>query len=259
MSTTFINKVALVTAGAAGIGAATAEAFAQQGAAVMIADINQEKGEILADKLCNLGHKAAFTHLDANQEESIARAVTTTIATFGGLHLAANIVGYAHPESIGSELHLQSSLGWDETHSASSRSVFLSMKHEIAHMIQHGGGAICNITSLAALTHVADSGAAYAAAKAGVIRLTKFAAINYADRGIRVNCIAPGTTPTEAFERIGAGADALIEQLIQEHAIKRPIQPSEQATAITWLCSEAAAMITGHVLPVDGGWSAKLS
>lgn len=253
----FSNKVALVTAGAAGIGEATAEAFARHGAAVMVADIDQNNGEAVVERLRREGAKAEFMKVDASCEEEIERLVKKTVETFGGLHLAANIVGYSHPEAIGADFHQQSELGWDATQQVTLRSVFLSMKHEIAHMIEHGGGAICNVTSLAALTHVGETGVAYAVAKAGVIRLTKFAAINYADRGIRVNCIAPGTTPTAAFQKMGPeAAEQLINQLIQEQAIKRAIAPSEQAEAIRWLCSDAAAMVTGHILPVDGGWSA---
>lgn len=252
----FKNKVALITAGAAGIGAATAEAFAKQGASVMIADINSQAAEAVIEKLRNKGASVAFVLADASDENAIAHAVEQTVKTFGGLDVAANIVGYAHPESIGADFHLQSGLGWDETQSVSLRSVFLAMKHEINYMLEHGGGAICNVSSLAALTHVADSGVAYAVAKTGVIKLSKFAAVNYGQRGIRVNCIAPGTTPTEAFQKIGPEADAFIAQLIEKHAIKRAIEPSEQAEAITWLCSDAAAMVTGQVLPVDGGWSA---
>ena len=253
----FTDKTALVTAGSAGIGAATVEAFAQQGANVMIADVNQTAGQAMADRLTESGYKAAFIHTDATDEEAMEAAIRKTVETFGGLHLAANIVGYAHPEAMGPEFHLQSVLGWDETFSFTLRSTFIAMKHEIAHMVNHGGGVICNVASLAGLLYVPDSGVAYGAAKTGVIRLTKFAAVNYADRGIRVNCIAPGTTPTEAFQKIGPGADALIAKLVDEHAIKRPIEPSEQAEAISWLCSDSASMITGHVLPVDGGWQAK--
>ncbi|MFA7552904.1 MAG: SDR family oxidoreductase [Spongiibacteraceae bacterium] len=252
------NKVALVTAGGAGIGAATASAFARQGAAVMVADIDQHNGEAVVEQLRKAGAKAQFFHADATREENIERMVRTTVESFGGLHIAANIVGYAHPEAIGPDFHLQSELGWDQTFVVSLRSVFLSMKHEIAHMIEHGGGVICNVTSLAGMTHVPESGAAYGVAKAGVIRLTKFAAMNYADRGVRVNCIAPGTTPTDAYQKAGPEvAEQLINRLIQQQAIKRPIDTSEQAEAIRWLCSDAAAMVTGHVLPVDGGWSAR--
>lgn len=253
----FNGKVALITAAAAGIGEATATLFARHGAAVMLADIDEKNGQMVAERLSQQGAKAQFIGCDARKESDLKRLVEHTVDSFGGLHIAANIVGYSHPEAIGKELHLQTELGWDETQIASLRSVFLAMKHQLCHMIDNGGGAICNVTSLAALTHVADSGAAYATAKAGVIRLTKFAAVNYADRGIRVNCIAPGTTPTAAFQKLGPElAQQLIDQLIQQQAIKRAIDPSEQAEAIRWLCSDAAAMVTGHVLPVDGGWSA---
>lgn len=132
------------------------------------------------------------------------------------------------------------------------------MKHEIAHMIDHGGGAICNVTSLAALLYVAASGAAYAAAKAGVVRLTKFAAVSYADRGIRVNWIAPGVTPTEAYNKAGEEMGRMvIDHLLPFQPIRRTNATGEQADAIAWLCSDAASMVTGHVLPVDGGWTAR--
>jgi NAD(P)-dependent dehydrogenase (short-subunit alcohol dehydrogenase family) len=125
-------------------------------------------------------------------------------------------------------------------------------------MIEHGGGAIANVTSLAAMLYVGASGAAYAAAKAGVIRLTKFAAVSYADRGVRVNCIAPGVTPTEASNKAGKEmGQMVIDHLLEYQPIKRTIATSEQADALAWLCSNEAAMVTGHVLPIDGGWTAR--
>lgn len=148
--------------------------------------------------------------------------VPTTVTSFGGLNVAANVIGDAHPQAAG-----------------------------------HGGGAIANVTSLAGLLHVAESGAAYAAAKAGVVRLTKIAAVVYADRGIRLNCIAPGVTPTGAYYKAGPQMGQLIiDRLLPNQPIRRPIATSEQA-AMLWLCSDAASMVSGHVLPVDGGWTAR--
>jgi NAD(P)-dependent dehydrogenase (short-subunit alcohol dehydrogenase family) len=254
----FEGKVALVTAGAAGIGAATAEGFAREGARVMISDINEAGGEAIAERLRAAGADVRFLRADATVEPEVERLVRKTVESFGGLHVAANIVGDAHPEAAGPEFHIQPLRGWEATMAVTLTSVFLSMKHEITHMIEHGGGAIANVTSLAALLHVGVSGAAYSASKAGVIRLTQFAAVNYADRGVRVNCIAPGVTPTEAYNKGGAELGRMvIDTLVKEQPIRRTIAPSEQAEGILWLCSDAASMVTGHVLPIDGGWTAR--
>lgn len=256
--TDFTGKIALVTAGGAGIGAATAEGFARRGARVMLSDINAESGEAMADKLRSDGHDVRFLRADATVEDEVEALVRKTVEAFGGLDVAANIVGDAHRDAAGPEFHQQSLESWEHTQAVSLGSVFLSMKHEIAYMIDHGGGAICNVTSLAALLYVAASGAAYAAAKAGVVRLTKFAAVSYADRGIRVNCIAPGVTPTEAYNKAGKEmGQMVIDHLLPFQPIRRTIATSEQADAVAWLCSDAAAMVTGHVLPVDGGWTAR--
>jgi NAD(P)-dependent dehydrogenase (short-subunit alcohol dehydrogenase family) len=254
----FTDKVVLVTAGASGIGAATVESFAREGARLMVSDINTAGGETLVERLRLGGVDARFLRADATVEQDVERLIRTTVETYGALHVAANVVGDVHSEAAGPEFHQQSLLGWEATLAVSLRSTFLSMKHEIAHMIENGGGVICNVTSLAGLLHVPESGAAYAAAKAGVIRLTKFAAVNYAARGVRINCIAPGVTPTPAYFKAGPeGARLLIERMLEGHAIKRVIEPGEQAAAILWLCSGDAAMVTGHVLPVDGGWTAR--
>jgi NAD(P)-dependent dehydrogenase (short-subunit alcohol dehydrogenase family) len=258
MSGAFAGKVGLVTAAAAGIGAATAEAFAQQGARVMLADIDRERGETVAAAIRSQGYDAQFQYADATNEADVQALIHKTTRTFGGLHLAANIVGDAHPDAAGPEFHLQSAESWEHTLAVSLRSTFLCLKHEISYMIEHGGGAIANVTSLAGLLHVPESGAAYAAAKAGVVRLTRFAAVTYADRGVRVNCIAPGVTPTEAYNKAGPEMGRMIiERLLPNQPIRRTIATSEQAAAIVWLCSDAASMVNGHVLPVDGGWTAR--
>ena len=254
----FGGKVALVTAAGAGIGLATAQGFARRGARVMLSDIDAERGNAVTVQLRDEGHDVRFMRADATDEEDVAALVGGTVAAFGALDVAANIVGDAHRDAAGPDFHEQSLASWESTQAVSLRSVFLSMKHEIAHMIGHGGGTICNVTSLAALLYVGASGAAYAAAKAGVVRLTKFAAVSYADRGIRVNCIAPGVTPTEAYNKAGAElGQMVIDHLLAFQPIKRTIATSEQADAIAWLCSDQAAMVTGHVLPVDGGWTAR--
>jgi NAD(P)-dependent dehydrogenase (short-subunit alcohol dehydrogenase family) len=258
MSGTFHGKVALVTAGAAGIGAATAEAFARKGAKVMLADIDRDRGESVAAAIRSQGCEAQFQYADATREADVEALVLQTVQTFGALNVVANIVGDAHPNASGAEFHLQSLESWEHTLAVSLRSTFLCLKHEIQHMIQHGGGAIANVTSLAGMLHVPESGAAYAAAKAGVIRLTRFAAVTYAARGVRVNCVAPGVTPTEAYNKGGPEIGRMIiERLLPNQPLARPIATSEQAVAILWLCSDSAAMVTGHTMPVDGGWAAR--
>ncbi|MBB3982803.1 NAD(P)-dependent dehydrogenase (short-subunit alcohol dehydrogenase family) [Sphingobium fontiphilum] len=258
MAERFTGRVALVTAGADGIGAATARAFAADGAVVVLADINDALGEERAEALRAAGFAAHYIHADATDEEQVAALVRQTVERFGGLHLAANVVGDAHPDSAGPDLHTQPVSAFDHTITMCLRTTFICLKHEIAHMVDHGGGAICNVTSLAGMIHNGFGGAGYGAGKAGVIRLTKFAAVSYADRGIRVNCIAPGVTPTRAYYKFGDDyAKVLIGEQVINQPIARAIGCDEQAAGIAWLCSDEAAMVTGHVLPIDGGWTAK--
>ena len=258
MTGRFEGRVALVTAAADGIGAATARAFAEEGARVVLADINVELGEQRADALRTAGHEARFVRMDATSEEEVASAVRRTVEIFGGLQLAANVVGDAHPDSAGPEFHRQSLAAFEHTVAICLRTTFLCLKHQIAHMIDHGGGAIANVTSLAGMLYNGWGGAGYGASKGAVIRLTKFAAVSYADRGIRVNCIAPGVTPTRAYYKSGPEyARTLIDEQVVNQPIRRAIETSEQAAGILWLCSDEASMVTGHVLPIDGGWTAQ--
>ena len=258
MAGRFEGKVALVTAAADGIGAATARAFAENGARVMLSDIDIELGEERAEALRAAGHDARFVRADATDEAQVAALVRHTVETLGGLHLAANVVGDAHPGAAGPEFHTQELAAFEHTITMCLRTTFLCLKHEIAHMIGHGGGAIANVTSLAGMLYNGWGGAGYGAGKAAVIRLTKFAAVSYADRGIRVNCIAPGVTPTRAYYKFGDDyAKTLIDEQVVNQPIRRAIATAEQAAGIMWLCSDEASMVTGHVLPIDGGWTAQ--
>lgn len=263
----FENKVALVTSASAGIGAATAEAFARAGARVMLSDINEVDGEALAERLRRSGADAHFLRADATVEADVERLIGQTVERFGGLHLAANVVGGAPPEALRTDFHLQTVESWDATLALSLRSTFLSMKHEIAHMIDNGGGSITNVASIAGLRYLPLVGPAYGAAKAGVIQLTKFASLAYADQGIRVNSIAPGVTLTGSVQSTASTAfpdmdpaaalERFAAQTLDGHAIKRFVKPEEQAAAIVWLSSADSAMVTGQTIFVDGGWAAR--
>ena len=258
MAGRFEGKVALVTAAADGIGAATAKAFAENGARVVLSDINTELGEERAEALRAAGHSATFIRADATREEEVEALIRRTVLDHGGLHLAANVVGDGHPGASGPEFHQQSLEAFEYTIMICLRTTFLCLKHEIAHMIDHGGGAIANVTSLAGMLYNSFGGAGYGSSKAAVIRLTKFAAVSYADRGIRVNCIAPGVTPTRAYYKSGPEhAKVLIDEQVINQPIRRAIATEEQAAGIIWLCSDEASMVTGHNLPIDGGWTAQ--
>ena len=262
----FSNKSVLVTAGGSGIGEATCEAFVREGARLMIADINAESGGAVAARLRAAGGDVHFVRADVTSEEEVERLVSDTVSRLGGLQIAANVVGLAHAESIGPMIHESTAYGWDQTIAGTLRSVFLCSKHEIAHMIGHGGGAIVNVSSCAGFRYIPESGAAYASAKAAVAHFSKFAALSYAQYGIRVNSLAPGVTVTGAFPYHAEATypelspeDALkkyIDVVTARHAIKRGVKPGEQANAILWLCSDEAEMVTGHIMSVDGGLAA---
>jgi len=258
MTVRFDGKVALVTAASDGIGAATAKAFAENGARVILADIDVERGEAEAEALRAAGCATQFIRADVTNEEHVEALVRRTVEIYGGLHIAANVVGDAHPDSAGPEFHQQDLAAFEHTITMCVRTTFLCLKHEIAHMVDHGGGAIANVTSLAGMIYNPWGGISYGTGKAGVIRMTRFAAVSYADRGIRVNCVAPGVTPTRAYYKFGDDyAKTLIDDQVINQPIRRAIKTSEQAAGILWLCSDEAAMVTGHNLPIDGGWMAQ--
>ncbi|MEQ3549925.1 SDR family oxidoreductase [Pseudonocardia nematodicida] len=243
------GRVALVTGGASGIGLASAEALAVAGADVVVADIDSDGGAAAARRLAGLGGRAVFLHVDATDEQHVADAVRRIVSDFGGLDLALNNVGRGE---LGRTVTTTSLESWNAILGLSLTSTWLAMKHEIPAMVARGGGVIVNMSSSAGVSPQLTASPAYAAAKAGVAHLTRYAARQYADQGIRVNAVAPGITLTPRVEQWFA-QDAIAEEVAGSQFIGRAATPAEVAASVVYLCSPAAAMVTGHTVPVSGG------
>jgi NAD(P)-dependent dehydrogenase (short-subunit alcohol dehydrogenase family) len=256
----FEGRVALVTGGSSGIGRATALAFAKEGAAVVIASRGVERGEAVRQELKALGAEAEFIPTDVSQAEQVEILVQRTVERFGRLDCAFNNAaaldaGVFKPTADFSEEEFDQHIAFN------LKSVWLCMKHEIAQMLRQGtGGTIVNTSSINGLGGVPYN-ALYAAAKAGVLGLTKSAAQEYAKNGIRINALVAGgfRTPMleSVFERVSpqdpSAAEAGFSQLVPLGRIGRP---EEAAEAVLWLCSEASSYVTGNSLIVDGGATA---
>jgi NAD(P)-dependent dehydrogenase (short-subunit alcohol dehydrogenase family) len=245
----FTNKVVLVTGGSRGIGRATAQLFAQSGAKVVIADVDAAGEEAVEEIQC-AGGEALFVRTDVSDEGDVKNLIATAVNTYGGLHCAFNNAGVLPPTVTVAEMDEST---FDKTLAVDLKGVFLCMKHEIAHMLQSGGGAIVNNASIAGM--IAEPGiSAYVAAKHGVIGLSKAAAVEYANRGIRVNALAPGlvTTPmTKAwFDDPNMRA-----HFIANTPIGRVSQPAEIAGMVLFLCSDFASFTVGQTFVIDGGYT----
>lgn len=248
------RKVALITGGASGIGEASARLFVQEGAAVLIADIQDERGRRLAGEL---GERAAYQHTDVSREADVQAAVAETVRRFGRLDCIFNNAGYG---GVGGRIEETSVEGFDTTVGVLLRGVLLGMKHAAPVMKDQGAGSIISTASVAGLRtglgpHV------YSAAKAAVIHLTRTVAAELGEHGVRVNCICPGAIATPIFGK-GMGmsveqADAIVPlmkgvlQTIQP--IKRAGLPEDIAQAALWLASDESTFVNGHALVVDGG------
>lgn len=252
----FTDQVVLVAGGANGIGEATSERFARDGATVAILDINDQAGQRVVAGIIEQGGRAHYYPCDCTSAAEVERVVAQLIDELGGLHIAANVLGGAHPDDKpGSSIHSTSKQAFDGTMAICLDSIFLLMQQQINHMMQHGGGVIVNVSSMASMAAEKHATLSYAVAKAGLNHLTSFAAADYAKYNIRVNAIVPGVTATPLLR--GLFNEAQITEMCRgQQAIARPVEPFEQANAIAWLASDEAAMITGVLLPVDGGRSA---
>jgi NAD(P)-dependent dehydrogenase (short-subunit alcohol dehydrogenase family) len=247
------GKVALVTGGASGIGRATALTFAREGAKLVVADMNDEGGQQTVHMITENGGEAIFVKTDVSKTVAVQALISKVVETYGRLDCAHNNAGISsgvraltadYPEER-----------WQQVLAVNQTGVWLCMKYEIVQMLHHGGGAIVNTASIAGLVGGAG-GAAYTASKHGVVGLTKTAALEYAQQGIRVNCICPGyiQTPMTASNLSDPERQA---QIIAREPIGRVGTPEEVAETVVWLCSDAASFVTGHAMTVDGGYVAQ--
>jgi NAD(P)-dependent dehydrogenase (short-subunit alcohol dehydrogenase family) len=243
------DKVVLVTGGSYGIGRAAAIGFARKGAKVSIADLDVERGEETLRRIKEEGGEAIFVKTDVSSEEDVKALVDKTVRTYGKLDCAFNNAGI-HKQFV-STIDF-SAEDWEEMINVNLKSVWLCMKYEIPQMLKQGKGAIVNTSSAAGLVG-APSNPAYPASKHGVVGITKSTALEFARKGIRVNCVCPGPTRTGMNEALVATSPEIVRAMDQKVPMGRIGEPEEVAAAAIFLCSDEASYITGHALPVDGG------
>jgi NAD(P)-dependent dehydrogenase (short-subunit alcohol dehydrogenase family) len=245
----FHGQVALVTGAASGMGLATARAFAQSGASVVLSDHNEAALQTATQALTSSGHRAIGVACDVSDEAQAAAVVARAVGEFGRLDMAYNNAGILGPMC---DMSQETAEGFDEVNAVNLRGVWTFMKHEILQMREQGGGAIVNCSSLGGLVGLPGR-AAYHASKHGVIGLTKCAAMDNAARGIRINAICPGCIDTPMGDAIDPDA---MKEFLRDQPIGRMGRPEEAAAAVLWLCSPGASFILGVALPVDGGFVA---
>ena len=243
------GKVGLVTGAGGGIGRTTALVFAREGARVTVADRDIEGARETVSLIEAEGGEALCVGADVSDEKSVQSMVAQTVERFGALHCASNNA------ALGAGFHPLEELDrerWDRCLAVSLTGVWLCMKYEIPAMLEAGGGSIVNISSVSGIKGEAHQ-AAYAAAKGGVIALTKTAAAEYAQRGIRVNSVAPGGIETPGIATYFDQVPGAREASTAVHAMRRLGKPEEIADAVTYLCSDRSTFMTGHLMSVDGG------
>lgn len=246
------NKVVLVTGAAQGIGYAAAQAFAEAGACVALADLDRDSVTKAAERLTSSGHKAIAIVCDVSDDTQVREMVDKTVETFGRLDAAYN---NAAIQNVLADAADQTIEDFDRVIGINLRGVWSCMKYELQQMRKQGSGAIVNCSSIGGILGGAQRGT-YHAAKHGVIGLTKSAALEYASLGIRINSICPGIIHTPMVDKMMAGGqqDAL-DAMVATVPAKRLGQPEEIANAVVWLCSDAASFVIGHTLVADGGYS----
>ena len=247
----FENKVALVTGAGSGMGLATAQAFAAEGAAVALADVNEAAVRAAAEQLVAAGHKAIAIRCNVANEADVAEMVNQTVSAFGRLDAAFNNAGIQSPAV---ETADASGEEFERVNAINLRGVWNCMKYELLQMRKQGSGAIVNNSSIGGLIGLPGR-AIYHASKHGVIGLTRSAALEYAARGIRINAICPGTIDTPMVQEMIAKDPEAMTEILKEQPIGRLGRAEEIASAVLWLCGPGSTFVIGHALAVDGGFT----
>jgi len=246
------GKVAIITGGASGMGRATSLLFAEAGACVVVADLNEQGGEEVAKLARERGPGAVFQRADVSREADVAALVARAQSEFGRLDIMFNNAGIGGAVGPLEQISVDD---WDRTQAVCLRGVFLGIKHAVGAIRAAGGGAIISTASIAGLDGYPNLHA-YSAAKAGVVNLTRSAALEFARDRIRVNCIAPGGVSTPIVYGLAENKSAVEELLAKGQPLPRAGQPEDIAQAALFLASDASGFVTGHTLVVDGGATA---
>ena len=245
----FSNKVVIVTGAGSGIGHATALAFAQEGAKVVVSDIDSKMGLSTVEEIKKNNGEAFFVKCDVSSEEEVKNLVSKTVEKYGRLDCAYNNAGVEGKVSTTTEC---TSDNWDRTINVNLKGTWLCMKYEIPEMLKNGKGSIVNCSSIAGLVGF-ETIPAYVASKHGVIGLTETASLEFAKQNIRVNAVCPGVIQTPMLDRFTNHNE---QAMAQQDPMGRVGKPEEIADSVLWLCSDKSSYVTGQAIAVDGGWVA---
>lgn len=250
----FHNKIVLITGASSGIGEATAYAFAREGANLFLVARRKERGEAVAKRIRDQGGTATFHQADMADRSQIANMIKACVAHFGGLDVAFNNAGIDGAFNVDTPDHPEDA--WDDLLAINLTGVWFCMRHQIPAMLENGGGAIVNMASMAGVKGFPGS-SGYAASKFGVVGITKAAALEYADRGIRVNAVCPAVIRSEMADRVfGTDEQEKEEEAGSWHPMGRIGEPEEVADTVLWLASDQASFVTAETIKNDGGLGA---
>ena len=250
MKNDLTNRTAIITGAGSGIGKAIALLMAREGANVVVSDISDKNGNAAVEELKKSGAKAIYVKADSSSPKDNEALVAAAVKEFGGLHIAVNNAGIGGPLGPTGEYPLD---GWQKVIDINLSGVFYGMRYQIPAMLKAGGGSIVNIASILGMAGTKGS-PAYVAAKHGVVGLTKAAALDYADKKIRVNAVGPGYINTPLLDALDDGSR---KALVGLHPMGRLGESEEIAELALWLASEKASFVTGSYYAADGGYLAQ--
>ena len=242
------GKVAWVSGGSGGIGSATCRRFVEEGAAVVCSDIDDVGGQKLVDELKSAGGRASYSHCDVSSLDEVRASIDATVEEFGRLDILFNNAA----TSTGGYVADLDPEGWDRSLRVMLTAAMYGMKAAIPHMLRQGGGSIISTSSIYGLVS-SPGNAPYATAKAGLINLTRSAALEYGRKGIRANCVCPGAVETPMLDTVVSIGLKSREAIAEMHATGRTIQPEEVANLVVFLASDESSAITAQAIAVDGG------